>query len=344
MTFFDALSFADQGVYDVVNNLGSLVVRFLFQPIEESGNVFFSRTLKRGGGGAAGVAGSSEETFSGKGGRETITRSKSDLDDESGVDTGSLVTRSGGAAPRPVDSAEQTDKDGLHANNDGEDWLLASTVLRHLLRVVTHLGLLALVFGQSYSHLALHLFGGSTLSTGVGPDLLRAYCIYVLVIAVNGTLEAFVTAVMKKCEVDSYSRFMVGFSAAFVAATLALTRLLGSYGFIFANCLNMLMRIGYCLKFVVDYCRIRDSGKSPSIHPLSGLRVPSSCLIAYFAAWVLTHLSEKWLYGTAAAFRGVVFHVGVGGVAAVLTVGVALLAEREMIDFVRRNWAERKKK
>ena len=39
-----------QGVYDVVNNLGSLVVRFLFQPIEESGNVFFSRTLQRGGG------------------------------------------------------------------------------------------------------------------------------------------------------------------------------------------------------------------------------------------------------------------------------------------------------
>ena len=25
------------------------MVRFLFQPIEESGNVFFSRTLKRGG-------------------------------------------------------------------------------------------------------------------------------------------------------------------------------------------------------------------------------------------------------------------------------------------------------
>ena len=88
MTFFDSLSFADQGVYDIVNNLGSLVVRFLFQPIEESGNVFFSRTLKRGGGGGAGTAGGNEEER------------------------------------------------------------LASSVFRHLLRLVLHLGLLALVFGK----------------------------------------------------------------------------------------------------------------------------------------------------------------------------------------------------
>lgn len=30
MTFFDALSFAQQGLYDVVNSLGSLIPRFLF--------------------------------------------------------------------------------------------------------------------------------------------------------------------------------------------------------------------------------------------------------------------------------------------------------------------------
>ena len=48
MTFFDVLSFGDQGIYDVINNLGSLAARFIFLPIEESGYLFFAQTLKRG--------------------------------------------------------------------------------------------------------------------------------------------------------------------------------------------------------------------------------------------------------------------------------------------------------
>lgn len=36
------------GIYDVVNNLGSMAARFLFQPIEESGHLFFSQLLERG--------------------------------------------------------------------------------------------------------------------------------------------------------------------------------------------------------------------------------------------------------------------------------------------------------
>ena len=36
------------GVYDIINNLGSLVARFIFLPIEESFYVFFAATLTRG--------------------------------------------------------------------------------------------------------------------------------------------------------------------------------------------------------------------------------------------------------------------------------------------------------
>uniref|UniRef100_H2YH75 Protein RFT1 homolog n=1 Tax=Ciona savignyi TaxID=51511 RepID=H2YH75_CIOSA len=48
MTVLNVLSFADQGVYDVINNLGSLAARFIFLPIEESFYLFFAKTLKRG--------------------------------------------------------------------------------------------------------------------------------------------------------------------------------------------------------------------------------------------------------------------------------------------------------
>lgn len=48
MTFFNVLTFGDQGVYDIVNNLGSMVARFVFLPIEESFYVFFANVLDRG--------------------------------------------------------------------------------------------------------------------------------------------------------------------------------------------------------------------------------------------------------------------------------------------------------
>lgn len=48
MTFLNVLSFGDQGVYDIVSNLGSMVARFIFWPIEESFYIFFAKVLERG--------------------------------------------------------------------------------------------------------------------------------------------------------------------------------------------------------------------------------------------------------------------------------------------------------
>ncbi|KAL1457105.1 hypothetical protein WDU94_001766 [Cyamophila willieti] len=47
MTIFTLLSFAEQGTFDVVNNLGSLAARFLFRPIEESCYFYFSQVVQR---------------------------------------------------------------------------------------------------------------------------------------------------------------------------------------------------------------------------------------------------------------------------------------------------------
>lgn len=47
MTLFNALTLAQQGIYDVINNLGSLAARFIFLPVEESYYLFFSQTLLR---------------------------------------------------------------------------------------------------------------------------------------------------------------------------------------------------------------------------------------------------------------------------------------------------------
>jgi oligosaccharide translocation protein RFT1 len=47
MTFFNAISFAEQGVYDVINNIGSLPARLVFQQIEENGFLLFSQKIDR---------------------------------------------------------------------------------------------------------------------------------------------------------------------------------------------------------------------------------------------------------------------------------------------------------
>ena len=59
------------------------------------------------------------------------------------------------------------------------------------------LGLLVACFGQAYAWLLLQMYGGANLCAAPGPALLRAYCVYVLAMALNGILECFVTAVAR---------------------------------------------------------------------------------------------------------------------------------------------------
>lgn len=46
MTLFGLVNFSDQGVYDIVANLCSLIARFIFHPIEESYYIFFSKEVR----------------------------------------------------------------------------------------------------------------------------------------------------------------------------------------------------------------------------------------------------------------------------------------------------------
>jgi oligosaccharide translocation protein RFT1 len=48
ITMLDMLSFSESGVYDIINNLGSLIARFLFLPIEDASYIFFTNSLHRG--------------------------------------------------------------------------------------------------------------------------------------------------------------------------------------------------------------------------------------------------------------------------------------------------------
>merc|ERR1719239_1828231 len=79
--------------------------------------------------------------------------------------------------------------------------------LHRLLRLTTILGLLVFGLGFSFCHLLL-LYGGNTLTLGTGPDLLRAQCLLILFLAVNGVTECFARSAMTEAEIITHTQAM----------------------------------------------------------------------------------------------------------------------------------------
>ncbi|XP_061477968.1 protein RFT1 homolog isoform X2 [Rhineura floridana] len=265
MTFLNVLNFGDQGVYDIVNNLGSLAARFIFLPIEESFYVYFAKVLERG-------------------------------------------------------------KDIKFQKQD--DISMAAAVLESLLKLVLLIGLTITVFGYAYSHLALDLYGGSMLSLGSGPSLLRCYSLYVLLLAVNGVTECFTFASMSKEEVDRYNFVMLALSFVFLCMSYFLTYWQGSIGFILANCFNMGIRITHSIYYIYRYF-----AESP-YRPLKGLLISPLLFVVYVICGVTTGVSEVFLCCDK-GWMARLIHVAVGTLCFIATLTTIFFTGTKLIHFVR---------
>lgn len=77
-------------------------------------------------------------------------------------------------------------------------------VLTNLCKAVTSIGLLAFVFGQSYSGTVLYLYGGSDFVAGGLPEmLLRWHSLAIVLLALNGITEGFMFATNTSKEIDT---------------------------------------------------------------------------------------------------------------------------------------------
>ena len=124
--------------------------------------------------------------------------------------------------------------------------LQAGKVLSYLSLAVTSIGLLALTFGQSYSHHVLLLYGGADFVAGGLPQsLLQWHCLAICFLAVNGITEGYMFATNTSNDIDKYNYLMAIFSVSFLILSYILTSIFGPVGFIFANCINMFCRICY---------------------------------------------------------------------------------------------------
>jgi oligosaccharide translocation protein RFT1 len=158
-----------------------------------------------------------------------------------------------------------------------------------------------------------------------GPMLLRWYCVYVLVIALNGITECFVTATMSQQEVNKYNRIMIGLSLLFLFSALALTRLAGSVGFIWANCLNMMARITHSVYFIYEY--YSGTGQQP----LKGLFPSKQVLVVLLVSFIVMAQSEKYFCCNIGLY--IVYHVAIGVVCLAVTAGSIFIGEKQFIQF-----------
>ncbi|XVF54950.1 hypothetical protein PTKIN_Ptkin05aG0221800 [Pterospermum kingtungense] len=181
----------NQAVYGLVDKLGSLVVRLVFLPFEESSYATFARSA----------------------------------------------------------SGQSPDK----MKNLGR-------CLSEALKLVLLIGLIFLAFGPSYSYSLIRLLYGQKWSDGEASAALRYYCLYIIVLAMNGTSEAFLHAVATENQLKRSNDSLLVFSLIYVALNVLLIRSAGAVGLIFANSLSILLIVRLFLLSMSSFSGLNQSG------------------------------------------------------------------------------------
>eukprot|EP01084_Bolivina_argentea_P010550 19664_1 len=119
-------------------------------------------------------------------------------------------------------------------------------ILSNVLKIVIILALLCVVFSPNYSFMALDIIYGEKWSKTNAPNALALYCWYLLFMSVNGITEAFVQSETPN---KYYQMFLIITSIIYWIVVAYLMNI-GVNGLIYANCINMLIRIGYNCWFI----------------------------------------------------------------------------------------------
>jgi oligosaccharide translocation protein RFT1 len=135
----------------------------------------------------------------------------------------------------------------------GETKKLLTTVLRFY----NLLSLIAVSIGPSLAPLLLRLVAGARWADTQAPSVLAVYCYYIPFLAINGLTEAFVAAVASSKALGSQSVSMAVFFAAFAGSAWVFLRYLGmgAQGVVWANCVNLGLRILFNIRFIKGYYR-----------------------------------------------------------------------------------------
>ncbi|KAM6598413.1 hypothetical protein CsatA_018022 [Cannabis sativa] len=225
----------NQAVYGLVDKLGSLVVRMVFLPFEESSFTTFARSA----------------------------------------------------------SENHPDK----KKNLGRS-------LTEALKLVLLIGLVFMAFGPSYSYSLIRLLYGQKWSDGEASKALQYYCLYIIVLAMNGTSEAFLHAVANENQIKRSNDSLLLFSVIYVVMNVLLIRSAGAVGLIMANSFNMTLRIMYSGVFIKRF--FQDSSAFSFYKCL-----PSGWTVLFFSG-LITLASERIFLDKENFWQTFAVHLSIG--------------------------------
>ena len=159
------------------------------------------------------------------------------------------------AAPDPKSSTNIAPSPKPHPNIS-----TASHTLRRTLRLYTTLSLPIFALGPHAFPLILKILAGSRWTHAGAAPVFAAYSYYIPLLALNGVTEAFVAATASTADLRRQSLWMGLFSALFAGSAWLFLRVLdtGARGLVWANCLNMSLRIVFNLAFCRDFLARHD--------------------------------------------------------------------------------------
>jgi oligosaccharide translocation protein RFT1 len=136
----------------------------------------------------------------------------------------------------------------------------AKSLLQNILRLYNILGIVACAVGPTAAPILLKLVAGSRWSGTDATIVLVSYCYYIPLLAINGVTEGFVAATASNTTLNIQSALMGICFIAFAASTYVFMHVmeLGASGLVYANCVNMALRIMFNSYFIKSYFKNRD--------------------------------------------------------------------------------------
>ena len=128
----------------------------------------------------------------------------------------------------------------------------ARSILTMTLKLYNILALVAWSIAPSLAPLFLQLIAGQKWTDSGAGNVLATYCYYIPLLALNGVSEAFVAAVATETDLRRQSSFMGVYSIAFAGSAILFTKVLkhGADGIIWANCINMSLRMFFNYSYI----------------------------------------------------------------------------------------------
>ena len=329
----------NQGIYAVTNNYGSLAARVIYLPLEDSSRLAFAKLT-------GDFKQSAQQLV-------LVQNNPTKVSDENTTALPATTT----PTTKHLNSEEiPTDK------CTGRLLELKNTLTR-LLRLVGFIGLFFALFGIPYVPVAVQYILGAKWRTEETVNALRTYCVYLLVMGVNGVAESFVQTAAPASAFATLNFGLILSSLGFVAVAIPAVHRFGTSGIILANAFGMVVRIAnngaYTLKMFTKpalfFDRASTSNEAQCVsgcgaqagEGLAGVTQkdlvkevspPLLWVVCVLASAAVVHASAYWYSHTSRSISHTVMHVVVGGVTAVVFLLFSLFfaPEQDVAMFVDR--------